>query len=141
MNPPICGGCACGAVRYQADAAPALSMQCHCRDCQRATGGGHASMAIFQRSTFRLRGEVKYHAVTTDSGHVARRGFCPACGSPVVSEPGVAPEMIAVHAASLDDPSTYAPQLAIYGKRAHRWDPTDTALPRFDAMPPPAVGG
>jgi hypothetical protein len=38
MNSSISGRCACGAVHYEADTAPGISLQCHCRDCQRAHG-------------------------------------------------------------------------------------------------------
>lgn len=140
MSSPIRGRCACGAVQYEADSAPGMSLQCHCRDCLRATCTGHASMAIFPRASFRLHGEVRYHTVTTDMGHLARRGFCPHCGSPVVAEPGAVPHMIAVHAASLDDPSVFAPNAVLYTKRAHPWDLTSTALPKFEAMMPPPPG-
>ena len=33
------GGCACGTIRYEWSAEPVLAGNCHCRDCQRATGG------------------------------------------------------------------------------------------------------
>ena len=136
----ISGRCACGAVHYEADAPPGMALQCHCRDCQRATGTGHASMAMFPRASFRLHGELNYHSVTTDLGHSARRGFCPRCGSPVVAEPGAVPHLIAVHAASLDDPSLFAPVAVLYAKRAPDWDRTDAALPKFETMLPPPPG-
>ena len=40
MNNPYTGGCACGAIRYECNAEPMFSWICHCRECQRATGGG-----------------------------------------------------------------------------------------------------
>ena len=33
------GGCACGAIRYELLADPMIVHACHCRDCQRITGG------------------------------------------------------------------------------------------------------
>jgi len=33
------GGCACGATRYKLTASPLIVHACHCRDCQRLTGG------------------------------------------------------------------------------------------------------
>jgi hypothetical protein len=38
MVTPFSGGCACGAIRYECSAAPIFALNCHCRDCQRATG-------------------------------------------------------------------------------------------------------
>ena len=141
MNSKLSGRCTCGAVRYEADDAPVMSLQCHCRDCQRATGTGHSNMAVFPRSSFHLQGELKHHAVTSDSGHIARRGFCPQCGSPMVAEPGAVPHLIAVHAASLDLPEAFAPQFVLYTKRACAWDLTDRSLPHFEmAFPPPTDG-
>jgi hypothetical protein len=45
-----------------------------------------------------------------------------------------------VHAASLDDPGRYKPQVVTYAPRGHAWDVLDPALPRFDRMPPPCGG-
>ena len=43
------GGCRCGAIRYEIAAAePMLGGQCQCLDCQRETGGGHASFMPFR---------------------------------------------------------------------------------------------
>lgn len=35
----ITGGCACGAIRYEVTAEPIVTFNCHCRDCQKTTGG------------------------------------------------------------------------------------------------------
>ena len=43
------GGCACGAVRYRACGAIEFAFHCHCRKCQRATGGGHSSAFAVKR--------------------------------------------------------------------------------------------
>ena len=46
------------------------------------------------------------------------------------------PAMFTVHAASLDDPSRFKPQLVTYGVRGLPWDRLDPALPVVDKMPP-----
>jgi hypothetical protein len=35
------GGCSCGAIRYKLTNSPLIVHACHCRDCQRITGGPH----------------------------------------------------------------------------------------------------
>ena len=49
---------------------------------------------------------------------------------------GFTPDVFTVHAASLDDPSRYKPQLVTYAVRGNAWDCVDPALPKFDKMPP-----
>src|SRR5436853_4160238 len=79
----LSGGCACGAVSYAASAEPSLMLNCHCRDCQRATGAGYAPIVVVPRDVVETRGELRYHALVGGSGKRIERGFCPACGSPV----------------------------------------------------------
>jgi len=46
------------------------------------------------------------------------------------------PQLFAVHAASLDDPSRYQPQMVLYLSSGYAWDKLDPNLPKFDKMPP-----
>jgi hypothetical protein len=41
MPAKVTGGCACGAIRYEVTADPIVMFNCHCRDCQKATGSGY----------------------------------------------------------------------------------------------------
>src|SRR5712692_2217486 len=103
------GGCMCGAVRYEYTADPIFMGNCHCRDCQRASGGAYAATFGVPRSAVKVTGEVSYYESTADSGKPLRRGFCPNCGSRLFSLPSAAPDLMGITAASLDDPSVYKP--------------------------------
>ncbi|QFI69075.1 Gfa-like protein [Sinorhizobium alkalisoli] len=46
------------------------------------------------------------------------------------------PELIAVHATSLDDPSQFNPQALTYSIRGQAWDPIDPSLQKFERMVP-----
>ena len=74
--------------------------------------------------------------MVADSGNVKTRGFCPACGSPVYITFAAMPDFFTVHAASLDDPARYKPQIVTYRARGHAWDRVDPTLPAFEGMPP-----
>ena len=136
MSEAYTGGCACGAIRYEISAEPVFSNDCQCRDCQRESGTGHQSHLTFMRSAVKLTGEAKHWDMVADSGNTKTRAFCPTCGSPVYLTFAAMPDMFAVRAASLDDPSRYQPQVVTYGVRGHIWDHLDPALPKFERMPP-----
>src|SRR5437667_12391973 len=51
---PFSGGCACGAIRYESTAEPVMMLHCHCRDCQRSSGGPFSSFVIVPTEAFKL---------------------------------------------------------------------------------------
>jgi hypothetical protein len=130
MTPKVSGGCACGAVRYEATAEPVFMLNCHCRDCQRASGGSFAAIAVLPGEAVKVTGEPRYHVVTGGSGHQVERGFCPICGSPVAIKLARMPDIFGVHAASLDDPSLFKPTVDLFTASAHSWDHMDPDLPK-----------
>ena len=135
MPETITGGCLCGAVRYTSAAQPIVSANCHCRDCQRASGGAYASAVILPRAAVAITGPVKYFEVKGESGNTVRRGFCPECGSRLFGMPDVAPQIMSVMAGSLDDPSGFRPAMNIYTQSAQPWVHLDPALPKFPRAP------
>lgn len=136
MNPRYTGGCACGAVRYEISAEPVFQNHCQCRDCQHKSGTGHGSYLTFARAAVKHSGPATLWDLVGDSGNVKTRAFCPTCGSPVYMTFRAMPDIFTVHAASLDDPARFKPQLVTYAVRAHAWDVMDAALPSFERMPP-----
>ncbi|WP_371933276.1 GFA family protein [Ruegeria discodermiae] len=122
MTDIINGGCACGAVRYECRAKIEFSFNCHCRKCQRATGGGHSSAFAIPKVEFKVSGIIREFASPSDNGAITYAGFCPECGSPLTSRTERFPERIYVHAATLDDPSKFCPAFVVYGEMAQPWD-------------------
>lgn len=136
MTSPLSGGCACGRLRYEARGEPIVQSHCQCRDCQRVSGTGHASYLVFgRRDALTVTGEPSRWRVAGDSGNAKIHGFCPTCGAPVLLEFAAMPEIVAVHAASLDEPGRFAPRMVTYTSRGHGWDRMDPALTALAAMP------
>lgn len=136
MSIPFTGGCACGAIRYECSTEPVMSLNCHCRDCQRASGSAYASAIVVPTASFQLlKGTPKYHSVKADSGHTTSRGFCPECGSPVLGKIAEEPDIMVIQAGSLDDPSWFQPAMDIYTSRAQPWDFMNPALQKFEKEP------
>jgi hypothetical protein len=134
---PLTGGCACGAVRYESTAAPMMMLHCHCRDCQRATGGGHSLLVVVPTEAFRVtRGEARWHASPSEARGMTRRAFCAECGAPVFGAPDAAPHIRALHAASLDDPSIFRAEMDVWTADALPGTAMDPTVPKFEKYPP-----
>ncbi len=136
MAAPFSGGCACGKIRYECSAEPLLSLNCHCRDCQKASGGAYVSVLAVPKDALKITGEPKYYDKKADSGHTISRGFCPECGSPLFTKLAARPDMMGIKAASLDDPSWFKPAMDIYTASAQPWDYMNPELPKVPQMPP-----
>ena len=132
----VSGGCACGAIRYEFSGEPAAAINCHCRDCQHASGAGFAACLIVWEESFRfLSGKPKYHTKISERGETMHRGFCVECGSPLgILEPH-RPKLVFLPAASLDEPEGYKPTMNIYTESSHAWDILDPELEQFPRMP------
>src|SRR6266496_2804891 len=142
MKIPFTGGCACGAIRYEGNAAPIMMLKCHCRDCQRLTGGGFAAALVMPAGALRLtRGQLRYNFTPSIARGKHKRGFCPECGSRITGaeSEGEESQFVAVLAGSLDDPSWFQPQIDVFVSDAQPWDQMDPAIPKFEHYPPPTT--
>tara|TARA_A100001037_G_scaffold39241_1_gene30411 strand:- start:1717 stop:2103 length:387 start_codon:yes stop_codon:yes gene_type:complete len=109
---------------------------CHCRDCQRATGSAYfAAVLIRAEEFFLIKGKPNWFETIADKGHPMRRAFCTSCGSPLFLENGARPGGKVLYAGSLDNPEWYKPSRDIYVSSAQPWDIMDPALPKDELMP------
>lgn len=73
------GGCQCGRVRFEMDVLEEAHV-CHCRMCQKATGGLFAALVGAPKD------KIRWTATPPEdfqSSNLARRAFCQACGTPL----------------------------------------------------------
>ncbi len=130
MGTNITGGCQCGAIRYVISEDPAISLICHCRQCQKITGTGHAAQFSAPTGSTSLQGSLSYFDMTSDSGNIVKSGFCAKCGSPILKIPSLMKDTYFVHAGSLDDPSAFKPSFVVFDHARPAWDHVDEALDR-----------
>lgn len=135
MSVTFAGGCICRAVRYECSAEPVMMANCHCRDCQKAGGGAFAPAVIVPTASLKITGEAKFYDTQSDSGNIVSRGFCPNCGSRLFGKTAAMPDLMAIQAGSLDDPSWYQPRMDIYTASAQPWDTMNPQLPKFQKSP------
>jgi len=105
-NRPIySGGCQCGAVRFRVEGALGHASVCHCRMCQKASGGFYAPLVSVRGARLEWkRGEPTRFR----SSNHGSRGFCKNCGTPLTYE---APDGMALMIGAFDDPAEIAPEI------------------------------
>jgi hypothetical protein len=134
------GGCLCGSVRYSCDADPALVANCHCKHCQRQSGGAFSTIVGVPRAALRVSGRLSsFHDKGDDSGLAVVRQFCPKCGSALISDVAATSELLWLKAGTLDDTSWVKPQMSLWTDSAQPWVAIDKNLPHFGRNPP--IGG
>ena len=138
MKTPFTGGCQCGAIRYECTAQDAeiQTFRCHCRDCQRLSGGGYSAVVFVPAHTFRVtQGTIRHHVTAGEAGP-HRRGYCPDCGSRLTGGEGPGSTSIGMTASSLDDPREFKPECEMWISDAQPWDALDPTIPHFEKYPP-----
>jgi hypothetical protein len=109
---PVTGGCLCGEIRYRVTE-PALETNfCHCRMCQKFSGGPFSVGSTYHAGAVQFtKGEPRYYK----SSPFAERGFCVNCGSSLTFRalvPAVTPawaDWILLFTGSLDNPAPNVP--------------------------------
>lgn len=120
------GGCQCGRIRYSAEVDPAEAYLCHCRMCQRATGGVAACFVSVRRDGVAWEREPDWYA----SSPIASRPFCSNCGTPLGFRYVEGSDRMDLTVGSFDDPSDFVPQNHFGAESLHEaWLDTST-LPR-----------
>lgn len=131
------GGCACGAIRYEATGEPVAELHCQCRHCQMRSGTGHSSYVVFAGAgAVTVTGEPRSWRIAGDSGSEKIHAFCQTCGTPTHVTFAANPEITAIHPGSLDDPTRFHPTLMTYGSRGLDWDRHDPELTVLEKGPP-----
>ncbi|MBX7493323.1 GFA family protein [Qipengyuania sp. 1NDW9] len=108
------GGCQCGRIRYTATYHPDGAYLCHCRMCQRATGGVSIAFMSLPKTNLQWETQPEWYASST----FAKRPFCQECGTPLGFAFDEGDDMdIAI--GTLDDPYGLEPQWHFGVERMH----------------------
>lgn len=133
----IVGGCLCGNVRYSSDAEPAMTAVCHCTHCQKQTSSAFSILVAVPKGSLQIEGEpLGAYETRGESGQPLIRKFCTNCGSGIVTDVGVTPDLEWIKAGTLDDTSWLQPQVHWWSDSAQPWVKIDEAVPAFAGNPP-----
>ena len=121
------GGCQCGKVRYTAQVDPAEAYLCHCKMCQRATGGFAAAFVHVAQADVAWQGRPDLY----ESSPIARRPFCSQCGTPIGFQFAEGSSNMDLTVGSFDDPSDFRPKHHFGAESIHEAWLDTSSLPRI----------
>ena len=134
MNHPL--RCRCGTlqghVRVGARANRGL---CYCRDCQRVSGAGHLTGAMFPVEQITVSGTMAEYRGAAESGSTVSHLFCAKCSSRLFGKNTNMPGAMTVSAGTLNNPDALEPQVAIFTRSRPHWDSIDAGVQAFEAQP------
>ena len=131
------GGCLCGKVRYSAEAEPIFTGVCHCGNCQKLSGTAFASVVALPKPAVHVQGSLKTYEGRGGSGKATYRRFCPECGSSVIGEVEIMPDVVMIMTGTLDDKSWVKPGMEIFCDSAQPWVSLGGERQRFPKAPMP----
>lgn len=105
LSETVEGGCQCGRVRYRVAIDDDDAYLCHCRMCQRATGGVSIAFKGVRTADVEWRGEPDWYR----SSPIAHRPFCARCGTPLGFAFLSGSETMDLTIGSFDDPARFRP--------------------------------
>ena len=130
------GSCLCGDIQYECDQAQSTAaLHCHCKDCQKVTGSGKATIVMFPESAVSISGDFQQFGVVGSDGSHVNRGFCPRCGSQMFTHIDEMPGLIFIKAGTMDDSSWVEVSLNCWESTASPWSPADGNLPGSERNP------
>ncbi|WP_152046831.1 GFA family protein [Aureimonas psammosilenae] len=98
--------CRCGFVRLDAAGAPLATGACHCRGCQRMTGGPYSLGAIYPSAAVSVEaGETGPIGADPAAGHQG----CIRCASWVFTRPPGLGDIVVVRSSLFEDAAAFAP--------------------------------
>ena len=109
------GECLCSAVSFESDSDPVVTAACHCKDCQQHSGSAFGLYVAVPKKSLEVKGtELKTFEGQGGSGKYFHRTFCSSCGSSLYAAIEAAPDLLFVHAGTLDDNTWVKPDMQAF---------------------------
>lgn len=129
------GACLCGSVQFSVRGDPIVVAHCHCTDCQKQSGAGHATGAMYLRNEFAYSGDIKTYNLNSDNDHKVSRVFCPECASLIFSHNDKLAQYVTIPLGIFEDSDAFVPEVSIFARNRKSWDFMDKKIQMFATQP------
>uniref|UniRef100_A0A914V6R3 CENP-V/GFA domain-containing protein n=1 Tax=Plectus sambesii TaxID=2011161 RepID=A0A914V6R3_9BILA len=131
MTIKLTGGCHCGAIRYDIDAAQFKRiLYCHCRICQHTAGAPAVPfLTVLVATEFRYTKGTP--AIYHSSNHAERR-FCSLCSTQLDFRDNNRPDDVDILTITLDNPNEAPPSMHVFCESLVSWYHIEDGLPCYN---------
>ena len=129
------GGCMCGDVKFKATGVPVVVAHCHCEECQRSSGAGHTTGAMFAVKNVSISGALAKFNYQSRAGNTVTKSFCPKCGSALFGQNDGMADHVTISLGTFDDSSKFEPEVVVFASNRKPWDLMGEKLMTFDKHP------
>ena len=129
------GRCYCGAITYTASGEPAIKVQCHCRECQYVAGGSANVTIGMPADGFKYTKGKPASFKRPDLENGVTREFCGNCGTQILSQAPGLPGVMLIKVGTMDDPSMFTPDLAIFTADKQAFQHIPEGMPAYEGFP------
>jgi hypothetical protein len=131
------GGCVCGAVRYKTSGLPKRVSACACTWCQKRTGSAFGLSVYFDEGDVEfLKGSLRKHRLTSDTGRSVESEFCEVCGTTVTFILELRPGLRGIAGGTFDQPTFwYDLETFIFARSKPQWLTIPDGLEVHDTAP------
>ena len=131
----LSGRCYCGDIQYEINGEVQASFQCHCRECQYITGGSPNLIIVVPEAGFSFTKGAPKGFSRTDLETPVTRFFCDKCGTAIGTRSPARLGSMIIKVGTLDDPSTFKSQAAIFTIDKQKYHHIEEGLPAFEKRP------
>ena len=131
----LTGHCYCADIKYEFEGEVQSALQCHCRECQYITGGNPNVMMVLPEAGFRFTQGEPSSFTRTDIADAVSRFFCPRCGTAIGTRSPKRPSSFIVKVGTLDEPSVFKAQVAIFTVDKQAFHHIPDGIPAFERRP------
>ena len=129
------GSCLCGGTTYTLKGNENTVVICHCTHCQKQTSSAFSLVVMAPSANVTIDGPLKKYKDKGDSGGIIYRGFCPECGSAILSEAEALPGTAIIKAGTFDDTSWLVPEIQVFCESKQDWVALLEGTSNFVRMP------
>ena len=129
------GSCHCGEISYTFNGEPLRQVNCHCKNCQKTSGGPYLANIFVSEDNLLIKGSPKVYQHLADSGNQMTKKFCGNCGAQMFSLGSGRPGIVSIRGGMIDDLEIIQPTINVFVSSKIPSTPLDESLTTFEKMP------